>query len=99
MKIQSKKGVVNHDLSEAPKISRRGLWPFLAASLVFPMFARSNSKRSVRSEDHNVDAKEYETLLKPDGTVVKVRRSTLSSSRIVKKNVTNKSLLSWLSRK
>lgn len=46
-------------------------------------------------QDQTDDA-EYEILLKPDGTPVKVRKSTLKQSKVVQKNISNKSFLKWL---
>ena len=42
---------------------------------------------------------EYQTLLKPDGTSVKVKTSTLKNSKVVRKNISNNSLLKWLGKK
>ncbi|MCF6346726.1 MAG: hypothetical protein L3J20_00300 [Flavobacteriaceae bacterium] len=74
------------------QISRRSFLPVLGGSLLIPFlgFGKSINPEKVISDE------EYETLLKPDGTTVKIKISTLKSSKIIKKKVSNKTLLSWL---
>jgi hypothetical protein len=76
------------------QISRRGMLPILGSSLLIPFLGFANSKNDdlVSSEEKE----EYQTLLKPDGTTVKVKVSTLKKSKVVKKNISNNSLLNWL---
>ena len=87
MKDKSKKG---------KQISRRGMLPLLGGTLLIPFlgFGNAVSDETTISEDE-----EYQTLLKPDGTTVKVKASTLKKSKVVKKNISNKSFLSWLGKK
>ena len=85
MKDKSRKGT---------KISRRGMLPLLGGGLLIPFLGFSNSDTNSIREDE-----EYTTLLKADGTAVKVKTSTLNKSKIVKKNISNKSFLNWLSKK
>ena len=85
MKDKSRKGT---------KISRRGMLPLLGGSLLIPFLGFSNSVTNSIPEDE-----EYTTLLKADGTAVKVKTSTLNKSKIVKKNISNKSFLNWLGKK
>lgn len=85
MKDKSRKGT---------KISRRGMLPLLGGSLLIPFLGFSNSDTNSIREDE-----EYTTLLKADGTAVKVKTSTLNKSKIVKKNISNKSFLNWLGKK
>ncbi len=87
MKNKSRKG---------KQISRRGVLPILGSSLLIPFLGFGNSKDDKNLTDEN---EEYQTLLKPDGTVVKVKVSTLKKSKIIKKNISNNSLLNWLGRK
>lgn len=79
------------------KISRRGILPLLGGSLLIPFLGFGNT------DDHTTNTipedKEYTTLLKADGTTVKVKTSTLNKSKIVKKNISNKSFLNWLGKK
>ena len=85
MKDKSRKGT---------KISRRGMLPLLGGGLLIPFLGFSNSDtNSIRGDE------EYATLLKADGTAVKVKTSTLNKSKIVKKNISNKSFLNWLGKK
>ncbi|MDC1379671.1 hypothetical protein N8273_03435 [Algibacter sp.] len=85
MKDKSRKGT---------KISRRGMLPLLGGGLLIPFLGFSNSDTNSIPEDE-----EYTTLLKADGTAVKVKTSTLNKSKIVKKNISNKSFLNWLGKK
>jgi hypothetical protein len=79
------------------KISRRGILPILGSALLLPFlgFGKSIDNKITISNEKE----EYQTLLKPDGSTVKVKISTLKKSKILEKNVSNKSLLSWLGRK
>ena len=87
MKEKSKKG---------KQISRRGMLPLLGSTLLIPFlgFGSDNNSEPIASEED-----EYQTLLKPDGTAVKVKASTLKKSKVVKKNISNKSFLNWLGKK
>lgn len=79
------------------QISRRGIFPLLGGSLLIPFLgfgSNTVTKKVIENEDE-----EYQTLLKPDGTAVKVKVSTLKKSKILKKNISNDSLLNWLGRK
>ena len=82
---------------EEKQISRRNILPILGGGLLIPFLGFGNSI----DEDKNdiTDDTEYQTLLKPDGTSVKVKLSTLKKSKVVKKNISNNSLLKWLGRK
>ena len=78
------------------KISRRGILPILGSTMLIPFLGFSNStdqETPVPEED------EYQTLLKPDGTAVKVKVKTIKQSKVIKENISNKSLLNWLGRK
>jgi hypothetical protein len=96
MQDKSKKKGAHPDCSEARKISRRGVWPFLLGSLMIPLMAKGNPGISTEPGDSPGEDEEFETLLKSDGTVVKVRKSAVSSSKVVEKHLSNKSMLSWL---
>ena len=82
---------------EEKQISRRGILPILGGGLLIPFLGFGNSI----DDDKNdiTDDSEYQTLLKPDGTSVKVKVSTLKKSKVIKKNISNGSLLKWLGRK
>ncbi|WP_420321175.1 hypothetical protein [Flagellimonas sp.] len=77
-------------------ISRRGILPILGGSLLIPFFGYNQSGPEVNK---NVNDDVYETLLRPDGTTVKVRASTLKKSKVVKKNISNTTFLNWLGKK
>jgi len=88
MKDNSRKG---------KQISRRGILPILGSTLLIPFlgFGNSITQETVVSEEEE----EYQTLLKPDGTAVKVKVSAIKKSKIIKENISNKSFLSWLGKK
>ena len=77
------------------QISRRGILPIIGSTLLIPFlgFGNSTTQETVGPEE------EYRTLLKPDGTAVKVKVSAIKKSKIIKENISNKSLLNWLGRK
>ncbi len=77
------------------QISRRGILPIIGSTLLIPFlgFGNSTTQETVGPEE------EYQTLLKPDGTAVKVKVSTIKKSKIIKESISNKSLLNWLGRK
>ena len=79
------------------QISRRGMLPILGSSLLIPFLGLGNTKKDdlIPSEGKE----EYQTLLKPDGTAVKVKVSALKKSKIVEKNLNNRSFLNWLGKK
>ena len=74
------------------KFTRRGFLPILGSSFLLPFLGLAQAPEN---KDQTDDA-EYEILLKPDGTPVKVRKSTLNQSKVVQKNISNKSFLKWL---
>lgn len=78
------------------KISRRGILPLLGSGLLIPFlgFGKTNVTETTSAEDE-----EYQTLLKPDGTAVKVKVSALKKSKVIKKNLSNSSFLTWLNKK
>ena len=67
------------------QISRRGMLPLLGGALFFPLLGYASS-----------DTDEYQTLIKSDGTPVRVKANTIKSSKIVKEKISNESLCNWL---
>ncbi|WP_242204002.1 hypothetical protein [Aestuariivivens insulae] len=75
------------------QLSRRGFLPIFGGSLLLPFLGISSPyNSSIKTQDEE----EYQTLLKPDGTVVKVKISTIKKSKIIKKDLSNRSFLKWL---
>lgn len=89
---------MNNKTREGKKISRRGILPIVGSMLFVPFLGFSKSTKNDITSTEEAE-EEYQTLLKPDGTAVKVKVSTLNKSKVLKKNVSNKSLLNWLGRK
>jgi len=81
------------------QISRRSFLPFLGGSLLIPFLGFGSPVNKDAEIDKNEGEDEYQTLLKPDGTTVKVKTSALRKAKVVKKNISNKSLLTWLGKK
>jgi hypothetical protein len=79
------------------KISRRRILPLLGGTFLVPFFGFNQQHTTVA--DLLEEEEEYETLLKPDGTTVKVKIKALKSSKILKKNISNASFLNWLGKK
>lgn len=79
---------------EENKLSRRNILPILGSALLVPFlgFGKSTFKEAPLDDNES----EYRTLLKSDGTTVKVKVSTLKNSKIIQKKVSNKKLFSWL---
>ena len=77
--------------------SRRGILPILGGSLLLPFIGTANPDKDPNQTDD--EQTEYKTLLKPDGTAVKVKLNTLKKSKVVKKNISNKSFLNWIGKK
>lgn len=81
----------------ARKITRRGILPILGGILLFPFIGSNQTLSEQIPDDSNEE--EYETLLKPDGTVVKVKINTVKRAKVLKKNISNKTFLNWLGKK
>jgi hypothetical protein len=82
------------------QISRRGFLPLLGGSLLFPFLGISIPiNKEIINDGDDRNGEEYQTLLKPDGTVVKVKVNTVKKAKVVKKNLSNKSFLKWLGKK
>lgn len=79
------------------KISRRGFLPILGGGLLFPLLGFGNTSNN--TNDSADDDEDYQTLLKPDGTVVKVKTNTVKQAKVVRQNLSNKSFLKWLGKK
>ena len=82
-----------NDDSKIPKgMNRRKFLPILGSGLLLPLLpAAANTPDVNIAEDQ-----EYQTLLKPDGTAVRVKVSRLKKSTVVKKKISNAELLNWL---
>jgi len=88
---------MNNKSSDEKKISRRGILPILGGSLLLPFLGFGST--TIIEEPTNPEEEEYQTLLKPDGTIVKVKVKAIKKSKVVEKNISNKSFLNWLGKK
>ena len=82
---------MKEDKNNKSQITRRGFLPLLGGGLILPLFGFGKPNTENLGEKE-----EYQTLLKPDGTTVRVRKSIVEQSKIVEKNISNESLLGWL---
>jgi hypothetical protein len=89
-------GTKKDGAGKGKEISRRTMFSLLGSTLFIPYlgFGNSDSNEAIASETD-----EYQTLLKPDGTTVKVKVSALHKSKVVEKNISNKSFFNWLGKK
>ena len=87
---------MNNNSKKDKSISRRRILPILGSGLLLPLFGFGKSDEVQFSTSND---EEYQTLLKPDGTAVKVKVSSVKNAKIIKKNISNKSFLNWLGRK
>ena len=79
------------DQGKQKGLGRRRFLPILGTGLLLSLLpARVKASSKEQPEE------EYKTLLKPDGTAVRVKVSGLKKSKVVRKNISNKELLSWL---
>jgi hypothetical protein len=76
--------------------TRRGILGALGGGIMIPFLASFQSQIEVDALEN--EEEQYKTLLKPDGTVVKVKISALKNAKIVRKNISNKSFLGWLNK-
>ena len=72
------------------KKERRKFLPILGTALLLPLLPVR-----LRASEKEQEP-EYKTLLKPDGTAVRVKSVGLQKSKIVRKEISNKELLAWL---
>lgn len=77
-------------------ITRRNIISVLGTSLLIPFIGFSKSENKEIFDSLNTSDDDYKILLKSDGTTVKVKANTVKNSKIVKKNISNSSLLNWL---
>lgn len=88
---------MSNPLKKDKKLSRRSFFPFLGTSFLLPFlgFGESSTKKTIDKSTND----DYVTLLKPDGTIVKVKAGSLKNSRVINKNISNSSFLNWLDKK
>ncbi len=70
----------------------------LGTSLLLPLLGFSKEEKKAKMKKSEGE-EEYETLLKPDGTIVKVRKDSLKKSKVVEKNIPNSAFKKWLDKK
>lgn len=89
---------MDNKIKKGSQITRRGILPLLGSTLLLPFlgFGKTSIADELILPEEN---EEYQTLLKPDGTTVRVKVSTVQKSKIIEKNISNESFLNWLGRK
>ena len=81
----------NSSQNDKNGLSRRGFLPLLGSGLLLPLLGFGKPTSVLHDENE-----EYHTLLRKDGTTVRVKKTVVENSKVVKKNISNKSLLEWL---
>ncbi len=82
---------------KSKQLTRRGLVPLLLGCFLIPYLGQGNTS-AAPAKEARADDDTYETFLKADGTVVRVKRKAARGARVVKKHVSNQTLLSWLNK-
>lgn len=82
---------MNEDPKKSKGMGRRQVLPILGSGLLLP-FLPAEAKAAAGP----AAPEEYKTLLKPDGTTVRVKVSSLQNSRVVRENLSNSELREWL---
>lgn len=78
------------------KISRRKLLPILGSSLLLPFLGFGISKTSKNTTSNK---KDYQIMLRKDGTTVKVKSAYVEKTNPKAKKISNNTLLNWLIKK
>ncbi|MCA0931528.1 hypothetical protein LCM02_03620 [Lutimonas saemankumensis] len=81
-------------MGQKNKFTRRSVIPILGSSFLLPFLGKAAVLESETVEDET-----YEILIKPDGTPVKVKKSSLKNARVLKKKISNKGFMNWLGKK
>jgi len=81
-------------MSAKDKFTRRGFLPIIGSSLLIPFVGSAQ-----KDEPEEINEDDYQILLKPNGTSVKVKKSTIKQSTVKKKSISNKSFLKWIGKK
>ena len=76
------------------KFSRRGFLPIIGSSFLIPFIGSAQNE-----ETEPINEDDYQILLKPDGTSVKVKKSAIKQATVKKKNISNKTFLKWIGKK
>ena len=76
-------------------MSRRRFLPLLGGSFLIPVIGEAQES-TPQTTSNKLQDEQYKTLLKPDGTIVKVKASAVDQSKVVKKSLSNSGLLKWL---
>ena len=84
---------MENDPKNPKGINRRKFLPILGSGLLLPLIPAQAQAQAAENSDQD---ETYKTLLKPDGTAVRVKVSSLKKSNVVKKKISNAELLNWL---
>lgn len=76
-------------------LSRRKFLPFLGGAILLPLIGASKGIETIAQEEDDT----YQTLLTKDGKTVRVKSSALKDSKVIDKQISNGSLLNWLTPK
>lgn len=72
--------------SDQPKMSRRGLFTMLAGLTLAPFSGAAAEKQD----------EEFITVIKADGSTVKISKNVADKAKVVDARVSNRSMLNWI---
>ncbi len=76
------------------EITRRKFLPFLSLGFLLPYVGLAKTTKSLIKDEEQ----SYQTLLTKDGKAVKVKKTAIEKSKVIDSELSNKSLLKWLSK-
>lgn len=79
------------------KLARGRFLTVLGSALLLPFLSRAQVL-AIEDDTTDTDNEDYQILLKPDGSTVKVKVNHLKKSKTIKNGLTNSALKSWLNK-
>lgn len=85
--------MMKKEINSTSKLGRNKFLAALGGLFLIPFVSRA---QAFEIKENSPEDEEYQILLKPDGTTVKVKKGTLKNSQTVKTSLNNPDLKSWL---
>lgn len=83
---------MNNNSKKTQKVSRGKFLTAFGSLLLIPFVSKAQlTQTNLEPEDND-----YQVLLKPDGSTVKVRRKLVENAATVKSKMNNSTMFSWL---
>ncbi len=86
----------NEDDKPTKKFARGKFLTVLGSALLIPLVSKAQALGIKEEEPADTGEADYQILLKPDGSTVKVKRQNLDKSKTIKNKLSNPALKSWL---